>query len=107
MSDLPSGKFHSATNDLPSKLWLKETRDQVYNKHLLEARDKLGKFHQFWTPAETARHNGYWGQADSDYESRKAALRAQLLQLSPADLTLYFNEIKVAEVSVNEYLAPS
>lgn len=67
--------------DYKLELWISE------NLH-----SKLDRY-PFWTDEQRAEEEAAFAQFDAEYEAAKDELREQLLSLTHAELTEYFNQI--------------
>lgn len=94
-------KWIAETIGLESKLQLKAHRDHKLNALMRDF------FLSPWCDADKIIQATLFVTADTQYETNKANLKAQLLAISSTELTAYFNEIGVQEVSLDKYLPRS
>mgnify|MGYP001494526557 CR=1 FL=1 len=99
-------KWISETFELESKAQLKEHREHKMQELLMDNGLKLS-YYPFWSQADKDLELALWLQADEDYEKRKNELRNKLKALSSSNLDIYFDEIGVVKVPIDDFLQPS
>lgn len=77
---------------IPSKKQLWAVRRQKLNEWCADRRLRLDEY-QFWPQEMKDAEAAAFAQFDAEYEAAKAELREQLLSLTHAELTEYFEQI--------------